>query len=166
MTVLTIYCCGTSSNSHDASKFGRKKDQWDAPDPGNPKQTKFDLLMSSKTPKDRSKATGILNNRKNSMIAFGTNPYFQGEIVSTFANQHSGKEFADWIQIDGPGSGNLQDKILWTEPGHHSETTGQLLGYGLQELASAGRQRVVEHFDLRSCLEPLLELFRAREGRA
>jgi glycosyltransferase involved in cell wall biosynthesis len=28
-------------------------------------------------------------------------------------------------------------------------------------LASAGRERVVERFDLRSCLEPLLERFRA-----
>ena len=34
------------------------------------------------------------------------------------------------------------------------------------KLASAGRQRVVEHFDLRSCLEPLLKRFRSSVGRA
>ena len=30
-----------------------------------------------------------------------------------------------------------------------------------EKLAQAGRQHVVDHFDLRTCLEPLLERFRA-----
>ena len=32
------------------------------------------------------------------------------------------------------------------------------------KLAAAGRQRVVEHFDLASCLEPLLDRYRAALG--
>lgn len=66
------------------------------------------------------------------MTAFGKNPYFEGEVVSTLATQHAGKEFVDWIQIDGPGSGNLQDHLLWTRPGEHWDKIGKTLGYGLQ----------------------------------
>lgn len=133
MTILTIFCCGTGSNSFDATKFGRETDAWDEQDPLNPGSTRFETLWANRNdPVVRVQLDGVLNLRKSAITAFGKNSYFQGEIVSTLATNHQGKEYVDWIQIDGPGSGNLQDHMLWTKPGAHSSATGNALGYGLQ----------------------------------
>ena len=34
--------------------------------------------------------------------------FWNGELISTLAANHCGREFAEWIVVDGPGSGNLQ----------------------------------------------------------
>ncbi|MBI6154969.1 hypothetical protein JEP92_23165 [Serratia surfactantfaciens] len=59
--------------------------------------------------------------------------YWNGELVSTLASNNLGREFAEWIQIDGPGSGNLQDDELWVQSGEHYKLTGISLGYGWKE---------------------------------
>ncbi len=62
------------------------------------------------------------------------NPNFwNGELVSTLANNDLGREFAHWIAVDGPGSGNLQDDNLFVEPGGYFNWTGQLFGRGWEE---------------------------------
>lgn len=81
MTVLTVYLCGTRSNSFDNN---------------NPE-------------------------------------YWQGELVSTLAHNNLGREFAEWIIIDGPGSGNLQQDSLWVESPNYSELAGKLFGHGWKE---------------------------------
>lgn len=58
--------------------------------------------------------------------------YWNGELVSTLANNMASREFADWIVIDGPGSGNLQADELFTAPGGYG-MTGTLFGYGWEE---------------------------------
>lgn len=63
-----------------------------------------------------------------------TNPQFwNGELVSTLASNDQGREFAHWIAVDGPGSGNLQDDNLFVEPGGYYNWTGQLFGRGWEE---------------------------------
>ncbi|MDZ5762416.1 hypothetical protein Cyrtocomes_00796 [Candidatus Cyrtobacter comes] len=59
--------------------------------------------------------------------------YSSGEIISTLASNAGGREFVDWIVVDGPGSGNLQDPMLWVEPWKYNTVTGQLFGKGLEE---------------------------------
>ncbi|WP_341797602.1 MULTISPECIES: hypothetical protein [unclassified Pseudomonas] len=62
------------------------------------------------------------------------NPNFwNGELVSTLAANDQGREFAHWIAVDGPGSGNLQDDKLFVEPGGYFNWTGQLFGSGWEE---------------------------------
>lgn len=62
------------------------------------------------------------------------NPNFwNGELVSTLAGNDQGREFAQWIAVDGPGSGNLQDDQLFVEPGGYFNWTGQLFGRGWEE---------------------------------
>lgn len=62
------------------------------------------------------------------------NPNFwNGELVSTLASNDQGREFAHWIAVDGPGSGNLQDDNLFVEPGGYFNWTGQLFGRGWEE---------------------------------
>lgn len=62
------------------------------------------------------------------------NPNFwNGELVSTLASNEQGHEFAHWIAVDGPGSGNLQDDNLFVEPGGYYNWTGQLFGRGWEE---------------------------------
>ncbi|UXA32947.1 hypothetical protein KZA80_11430 [Proteus terrae] len=81
MTVLTVYLCGTGSNSFD-------------------------------------------NN----------NPTFwQGELVSTLAQNNQGREFAQWFIVDGPGSDNLQEDDLWVESPNYSDIKGSLFGSGWEE---------------------------------
>ncbi|WP_341960689.1 hypothetical protein [Pseudomonas sp. RC10] len=58
--------------------------------------------------------------------------YWDGELVSTLASNMNNREFADWIIIDGPGSGNLQADNLFTEPGGYG-MTGTLFGKGWEE---------------------------------
>ncbi|MDH0645426.1 hypothetical protein N5D48_02340 [Pseudomonas sp. GD03858] len=63
-----------------------------------------------------------------------TNPNFwNGELVSTLASNDLGKEFAHWIAVDGPGSGNMQDDALFVEPGGYFNWTGQVFGRGWEE---------------------------------
>ncbi|BDA75144.1 hypothetical protein RIVM261_033190 [Rivularia sp. IAM M-261] len=59
--------------------------------------------------------------------------YPNGELVSTLASNHSGSEFVDWIIIDGPGSGNLQEDDKWVTPGNHNKTKATLTGAGWEE---------------------------------
>ncbi|NQD54944.1 hypothetical protein HP546_06220 [Pseudomonas sp. CM25] len=62
------------------------------------------------------------------------NPNFwNGELVSTLASNDQGREFAHWIAVDGPGSGNLQDDNLFVEPGSYYNWSGQLFGRGWEE---------------------------------
>lgn len=59
--------------------------------------------------------------------------YWNGELVSTLAYNMNSREFADWIIIDGPGSGNLQLDMLWTEKVEYSDILGKLVGNGWEE---------------------------------
>lgn len=52
--------------------------------------------------------------------------------MSTLASHHSGREFADWIVIDGPGSGNLQADELFTRSRDYG-LSGTLFGKGWEE---------------------------------
>lgn len=58
--------------------------------------------------------------------------YYDGELISTLANNMGGREFADWIVVDGPGSGNLQADELFTQPKYYN-WTGTLFGKGWHE---------------------------------
>lgn len=64
---------------------------------------------------------------------FANKNYHSGELISTLARNHSGLEFVDWIQVDGPGSGNLQEGEKWVASGNYSQTRGQLEGVGWEE---------------------------------
>jgi hypothetical protein len=59
--------------------------------------------------------------------------YPDGELISTLARNHQGHEFADWIIIDGPGSGNLQEDDKWVPPGNYWKSRGTLQGKGWEE---------------------------------
>lgn len=64
---------------------------------------------------------------------FANKNYHSGELISTLARNHSGLEFVDWLQVDGPGSGNLQESEKWVASGNYSQTRGQLQGAGWEE---------------------------------
>lgn len=64
---------------------------------------------------------------------FAHTAYFAGELVSTLAMHHTGHEFVDWIIVDGPGSGNLQEAEKWVPSGNYSQTRGTLSGKGWDE---------------------------------
>jgi hypothetical protein len=57
----------------------------------------------------------------------------QGELISTLARNHLGHEFVDWIIVDGPGSGNLQEAEKWVPAGNYSGIRGTLQGKGWEE---------------------------------
>ncbi|WP_449429773.1 hypothetical protein [Pseudomonas putida] len=59
--------------------------------------------------------------------------FWNGELVSTLAANTLGREFVDWIVVDGPGSGNLQNDSLFVDDGDHLKVTGQLFGRGWKE---------------------------------
>ena len=62
-----------------------------------------------------------------------SNPnYWNGELVSTLASHHAGREFAEWIVVDGPGTGNLQADELFTKSEDYG-LSGTLFGKGWQE---------------------------------
>ncbi|UVM56811.1 hypothetical protein LOY37_04295 [Pseudomonas sp. B21-012] len=62
------------------------------------------------------------------------NPNFwNGELVSTLASNDQGKEYAHWIAVDGPGSGNLQADELFVEPGGYYNWNQTLFGKGWEE---------------------------------
>jgi hypothetical protein len=58
--------------------------------------------------------------------------YWNGELISTLAGNMASREFADWVVIDGPGSGNLQADELFTEPNGYG-WTGTAFGKGWYE---------------------------------
>ena len=61
------------------------------------------------------------------------NPNFwNGELVATLAANDQGREFANWIAIDGPGSGNLQADDLFIENKAYG-LTGTLFGAGWEQ---------------------------------
>lgn len=63
-----------------------------------------------------------------------TNPSFwNGELVSTLASNDLGKEYAHWIAVDGPGSGNLQADQMFVEPGGYYNWNQTLFGKGWEE---------------------------------
>ena len=64
---------------------------------------------------------------------FAHTNYHKGELISTLARNHPGREFVDWIIVDGPGSGNLQEAEKWVPSGNYTETRGQLEGKGWEE---------------------------------
>lgn len=57
--------------------------------------------------------------------------YHAGELISTLAKNMATDEYKDWIILDGPGSGNLQEKEKWVKPGNHYEALGGALGAGV-----------------------------------
>ncbi|WP_249678406.1 hypothetical protein [Pseudomonas abieticivorans] len=58
--------------------------------------------------------------------------YWNGELVSTLANNTLDKEFAHWIVLDGPGSGNLQSDELTIQTKDHPYA-GVAFGTGWEE---------------------------------
>lgn len=63
-----------------------------------------------------------------------SNPdYWNGELISTLAFNDQSREFAAKIVIDGPGSGNLQDDMLFVDDNDHGAAMGSLLGNGWEE---------------------------------
>jgi hypothetical protein len=62
-----------------------------------------------------------------------SNPiYWQGELISQLAANTLSKEFAEWVVIDGPGSGDLQADELWTKSVSYG-SYGTLWGSGWEE---------------------------------
>jgi hypothetical protein len=64
---------------------------------------------------------------------FANTNYHQGELISTLAKNHAGHEFVDWIIVDGPGSGNIQEAEKWVPAGNYSGIRGTLQGKGWEE---------------------------------
>jgi hypothetical protein len=58
--------------------------------------------------------------------------YWNGELVSTLASHHIGREFAEWIVVDGPGTSNLQADELFTKSADYG-LSGTLFGKGWEE---------------------------------
>ncbi len=127
--VFTIYCCGTCSNSFDAfGDMSRPEDKWDK----DPKA--FEALWARAQAGDqeaKAQFREIVEARRKTVGLRKT--YFQGEIVSTLAKNNKGKEYAEWILVDGPGSGNYQSKTLWARAGNYSDTRGVVTGAGMDE---------------------------------
>jgi hypothetical protein len=74
------------------------------------------------------------------------NPNFwNGELVSTLAANDQGKEYAHWIAVDGPGSGNLQADELFVEPGGYYNWNQTLFGKGWEENVQHALQIIKGH---------------------
>lgn len=58
--------------------------------------------------------------------------FWDGELVSTLASHHAGREFAEWIVVDGPGTSNLQADELFTKSADYG-MSGTLFGKGWEE---------------------------------
>lgn len=58
--------------------------------------------------------------------------YWNGELVATLAANDQGHEFANWIAVDGPGSGNMQSDDLFIENEVYG-LTGTLFGAGWEQ---------------------------------
>ncbi|WP_327439706.1 hypothetical protein [Pseudomonas donghuensis] len=75
------------------------------------------------------------------------NPNFwNGELVSTLASNDQGKEFAHWVAIDGPGSGNLQADELFIKTKAYG-LSGTLFGKGWEENVSHALHIIKGTFD-------------------
>lgn len=75
------------------------------------------------------------------------NPNFwNGELISTLADNDLGKEFAHWVAIDGPGSGNLQADDLFVKTKEYG-LTGTLFGQGWEENVAHALQIIKGHCD-------------------
>lgn len=72
--------------------------------------------------------------------------YWNGELISTLASNMESREFADWIVIDGPGSGNLQADDLFTEPSGYG-WTGTAFGNGWNENVQHAMNMIKGTFD-------------------
>ncbi|MES3004293.1 MAG: hypothetical protein V4787_26620 [Pseudomonadota bacterium] len=64
---------------------------------------------------------------------FAHTNYVAGELISTLARNHPGHEFVDWMIVDGPGSGNMQEAEKWVPAGNYSWLRGTLQGKGWEE---------------------------------
>lgn len=64
---------------------------------------------------------------------FANTNYHAGELISTLARNHKGHEFVDWIIVDGPGSGNLQEAEKWVPAPWYSALRGTAQGKGWEE---------------------------------
>jgi hypothetical protein len=73
--------------------------------------------------------------------------YWNGELISTLAANNKGKEFAEWVILDGPGSGNLQSDELWVKSGDYSQLRGQLVGSGWKENVQHAINIIKGHVD-------------------
>ncbi|ENF7817191.1 hypothetical protein ABR157_002974 [Enterobacter soli] len=73
--------------------------------------------------------------------------YWSGELISTLAANNKGKEFAEWVILDGPGSGNLQSDELWVKSGDYSQLRGQLVGSGWKENVQHAINIIKGHVD-------------------
>jgi len=60
------------------------------------------------------------------------NTYWNGELVSTLASHELSHEFAEWILVDGPGTGNLQADELFYKSEDYG-MSGSLFGKGWEE---------------------------------
>ncbi|MDR5616316.1 hypothetical protein [Arsenophonus sp.] len=56
--------------------------------------------------------------------------FHDGELISTLAKNMATPEFYNWIIVDGPGSGNLQEENKWIKPGNHSNMANCLVTDG------------------------------------
>lgn len=73
--------------------------------------------------------------------------YWQGELVSMLASNNLGREFVEWIIIDGPGSGNLQQDELWVKDGGYHNWTGVGFGKGWKENVQHAIHIIKGNFD-------------------
>jgi len=73
--------------------------------------------------------------------------YWNGELISSLAANNKGKEFAEWVILDGPGSGNLQSDELWVKSGEYSQLRAQLLGSGWNENVQHAINIIKGHVD-------------------
>ncbi|BEM90457.1 hypothetical protein SME46J_49270 (plasmid) [Serratia marcescens] len=73
---------------------------------------------------------GTGSNRTDSSNGANSDFFHNGELISTLARNMKTAQYKDWIIVDGPGSGNLQEGGKWVKPGNHWGVTGALLGKG------------------------------------
>lgn len=72
--------------------------------------------------------------------------YWQGELIARLANSSLGREFAEWVVIDGPGSGDLQADDLWTKFTSYP-WTGVSFGSGWEENVKHATNIIKGKFD-------------------
>ena len=56
--------------------------------------------------------------------------YKSGELISTLAKNHPGLHYVDYLILDGPGSGNLQENVKFITPKNYPKIVGSLTGKG------------------------------------
>jgi hypothetical protein len=152
--VFTIFCCGTCSNRYDAyGGLERDPDEWD-----NVKGTKiyttfeassFEELYTQavvvRNPEAKKVYEEVIAKRRKNIR--NDHRYFEGEIVSTLAERHRGREFVNWMICDGPGSGRYQEKLLWTKTYGYSDGRGVATGAGMDENVRHAIAMIKNNFD-------------------